>query len=117
MYGYVALLLFLIPVGVLCWRVVVSKTRRQWLRIGGASAAMATLVGAVTIFPYVEDFNFREWRLDVGMVAASTGSLYLLAWSQRKHSNRRHRTFSIVAAIVGLIPIVSALATNLLFRD
>jgi hypothetical protein len=117
MYGYLSLLLFLVPVGVLGWRVVVSKTRRQWLKIGGASAAMATLVGAITIFPYVEDFNFRDWRLDVGMVAATAGSLYLLAWSQRKHSNRRHRTISIVASIVGLIPIVSSLATTLLFRD
>jgi hypothetical protein len=117
MYGYVSLLLFLIPVGVLCWRVVVSKTRRQWIKIGGASAAMATLVGAATIFPYVEDFNFRDWRLDVGLAAATTGSVDLLGWSQRKHSNRRHRTISVVAAVVGLIPIVSTLATNLLLKD
>jgi hypothetical protein len=79
--------------------------------------AKATLVGAATIFPYVEDFNFRDWRLDVGLAAATTGSVYLLGWSQRKHSNRRHRTISVVAAVVGLIPIVSTLATNLLLKD
>ena len=115
MYGYLSLLLFLVPVGVLGWRVVVSKTRRQWLKIGGAGAAMATLVGAATIYPSLEDFNFKDWRADIGLVAAMSGSVYLLAWSRRKRSNRRHRTISIVAAIVGLVPIIGALATTLLF--
>ena len=116
MYGYLSVLLLLVPAGVLGWRIVVSKTRHDWIKIGAAAAAMATLVGAVTIAPYLEDFDSRDWRLDAGMVAAVSGSIYLLAWSQRKYGNRQHRTISIVAAIIGLVPVVASLATSLLFR-
>lgn len=116
MYGYISLLLFLIPVGVLGWRVVVSKTRQQWLRVGGAAAAMVTLVGAVVVYPSLEDFDFKDWRADAGLVAAMIGSVYLIMWSQRKRTNRRHRTFSIVAAIVGFVPVIASLATTLLFK-
>lgn len=116
MYGYISLLLFLVPVGVLGWRVVVSKSRRQWLKVGGATAAMATLVGAVVVYPDLQDFNFKDWRLDIGLVAAMSGSAYLLLWSMRRRTNVRHRTISIAAAIVGFVPVIGALATVFMLR-
>lgn len=116
MYGYISLVLFLVPVCALGWRVVVSKSRRQSLRIGGAAAAMATLVGAFTIAPVAEDFNYHDWRLDIGLLAAMAGSIYLLIWSSRKRTNHRHRTISIIAAVVGLVPVVGVVATAMVLR-
>ena len=113
--AYLFILVFLVPVAALIWRLVVSKTRAHWIRIGAAAAAMVTTVGAFTVFDKLMDFNFKDWRADVGLVAAASGSAYLLAWAQRPHSNRRHRTLSIIAAIVGLVPIAGAILTGLLF--
>lgn len=115
MYGYASLVLFLIPVGVLGWRIVVSKTRKQWLRAGAAGAAMITLVGAAVVYDDLEDFHFKDWRADIGLLAAMSGSIYLLVWSARKRSNRRHRTISIIAAIIGFVPVIAALVTSLMF--
>ena len=115
MYGIAFLILFLVPPAVLGWRIVVSKTRTQWIRVGAAAAAMATLVGAFVVFDQLMDFPFKDWRSDVALVASMSGSVYLLLWSQRKHSNRRHRTISIIAAIVGLVPIIGSVATTLMF--
>lgn len=117
MYALMLLVLFLVPVGVLCWRVVVTKTRTQWLRVGAAAAAMLTLVGAAVIYDETVDFKFSDWRADIGLVAAMSGSVYLLLWSQRKHSNRRHRTISTIAAIIGLVPVVGIVVTALLFGE
>jgi hypothetical protein len=108
------LLMFFVPIAALCWRVVVSKTRAQWIRIGGAAAAMTTTVGALIVFDDLSDFSFKDWRADVALVASMSGSLYLLAWSQR-HGNRRHRTVSVIAAIVGLVPVAGAILTGFLF--
>ena len=115
--GVIFLLLFLVPVVALGWRVVVTKTRTQWLRIGAAAAAMATIVGAVVIYDDITGFKFKDWRDDVGLVAAMSGSLYLLMWSQRKHSNRRHATISLVAGIVGLVPIAGTVISAMLFQE
>ena len=112
--AYLFILVFLVPVAALIWRLVVSKTRAHWIRIGAAAAAMVTTVGAFTVYDKLMDFNFKDWRADVALVAAMTGSIYLLAWSQR-HGNRRHRTVSIIAAIVGLVPVAGAILTGLLF--
>ena len=117
MYSLALLVLFLIPVGVLCWRVVVTKTRTQWVRVGAAAAAMMTLVGAAVIYDDTADFKFNDWRADVGLVAAMSGSVFLLLWSQRKRSNHRHRTISIIAAIIGLVPIIGVVVTTLLFGE
>jgi peptidoglycan/LPS O-acetylase OafA/YrhL len=111
------LVLFLVPVGVLCWRVVVTKTRTQWLRVGAAGAAMMSAVGAFVVFDDLSDFKFKDWRADVALVAAMSGSVYLLLWSQRRRSNRRHRTISILAGIVGLVPVIGTIVSVLLFRD
>ena len=64
---------------------------------------MMTAVGAFVVYDHLADFKFRDWRSDIGLAAASSGSVYLIAWAQR-HGNRRHRTVSIIAAIVGLVP-------------
>ena len=115
MMGLLFLALFFVPIGALIWRLVVSKTRSHWIRVGAAGAAMVTAVGAFTVFDDLGDFNFKDWRGDIGLVASMTGSAYLLAWAQRHHSNRRHRTLSIIAAIVGLVPVVGAVLTSVLF--
>ena len=112
---FVFLALFLVPIAALCWRLVVSKTRAHWIRVGAAGAAMVTAVGAFTVFDDLADFNFKDWRADVGLIAAMSGSIYLLAWSQRRHSNRRHRTVSVIAAVIGLVPIAGAVLTGLLY--
>lgn len=113
----VFLILFLIPPAVLAWRIVVTKTRTRWLRIGAAAAAMIGVVGAVVIYDDLYSFNFQDWRDDLALAAAATSSFYLLAWAQRHRSNQRHRTVSIIGAIVGLVPIVATIATVLLYRD
>ena len=112
----VFLALFLVPVAVLCWRLVVTRTRTRLLRIGAAAAAMVTLVGALVVYDDLYNFTFADWRSGAALVAASSGSLYLLGWSLRHRSNQRHRTISIIAAIVGLVPAVAAVATVLIFR-
>jgi hypothetical protein len=117
MFGLVFLILFLIPAGVLGWRLIVTKSRTYWIRVGAAAAAMTTVVGAFVVFGSLTDFDFKDWRADIALLAAMSGSVYLLAWSQRKHSNRRHRTISLIAAIIGFVPVFGTLATALLFRD
>ena len=109
--------LFLAPVAALIWRIVVTKTRTKWLRVGAAATAMLTLMGAFMIATELGSLSLRDWRTNVALAAASSGSLYLLAWSQRKHGNRRHRTLSIIAAIIGLVPIVAALLAAILFNE
>ena len=107
--------LFLVPAAVLCWRLVVSKTRKQWIRVGAAAAVMMSVVGAAVVYDQMLDFNFADWRSDIGLVAALSASIYLLAWSLRSHGNRRHRTISIIAAIVGFVPLIGMIASTLLF--
>jgi hypothetical protein len=113
--GFVAL--FLVPVAALLWRILVTKSRSVALRLGGAAAAMATLVGAVTIAGDIGDFRFQGWREIVGIIAASSGSLYLLLWSLRHRTNYRHRTVSIIAAIVGFVPVLAAVGTALIYQE
>jgi peptidoglycan/LPS O-acetylase OafA/YrhL len=113
--NFVFLFLFMVPIAALCWRLVVSKTRTHWIRIGAAGAAMATAVGALVVFDDLNDFSFENWRSDIALAASMTGSVYLLGWSQRSHGNRRHRTVSIIAAILGLVPVIGAVLTGLLF--
>ena len=112
---YLFLLIFLVPVAALGWRLVVSKTRSHAIRIGAAAAGMVTMVGAFVVYDKLMDFSFKDWRADIGLVAAASGSAYLLVWAQRPHSNRRHRTVSILAAIVGLVPIAGAILAGILF--
>ena len=117
MFGYIFLLMFLVPAAALCWRLVVTKSRQNWLKVGAAAAVMATIAGAFVVYDEIDDFEFRDWRSDVGLVAAMCGSFYLLAWSRRSRGNRQHRTLSIIAAIIGLVPVVGAIATAFLLVD
>ena len=113
--SFVFLLLFLVPVAALGWRVVVSKTRAQWIRAGAAAAAMISTVGAFVVFDDLATFSFKDWRADIALIASMAASAYLLAWSQRSRGNRRHRTLSIIAAVIGLVPVAGAVATAYLF--
>jgi hypothetical protein len=117
MMALVFVVLFFVPVAALVWRLVVSKTRSHWIRVGAAGAAMMTLVGAFVIYDSLADFDFKDWRADVGLLASMTGSAYLIGWTLRPHGNRRHRTVSLIAAIVGLVPVVGAILSGLLFGE
>jgi hypothetical protein len=115
MMGMIFAVLFVVPVAALVWRLVVSKTRAHWIRIGAAGAAMTTLVGAFVVYDDLAEFSFKDWRADIGLLASMTGSGYLIGWAMRPHGNRRHRTVSIIAAVIGLVPVVGAILTGLLF--
>jgi hypothetical protein len=114
---FVFLALFLVPVAVLGWRIVVTKSRKHWIRVGAAAAAMIGAVGSINVFDRLTDFEFKDWRSDVALLAATASSGYLFAWAQRQRGNRRHRTISIIAAIVGLVPVAGTVATALLFQE
>ena len=109
--------LFLVPIAALLWRVVVTKSRSVGLRLGGAAAAMATFVGAATVAIDIDNFRFQGWREIVGIIAAASGSVYLLLWSLRHRTNHRHRTISIIASIIGFVPVVAAVATAMIFQE
>ncbi len=115
MLNLVFLVLFFVPVAALVWRMVVSRTRANWIRVGAAGAAMTTAVGALVVYDDLGNFSFKDWRADIALLASMTGSLYLLGWATRPHGNRSHRTISIIAAVVGLVPVVGAVAATLLF--
>src|SRR6476469_4154944 len=110
------LLLFLVPIAALLWRLVVSRTRAHWIRVGAAAAAMLTAVGAFMVFQDLAYFHFRGWLEDSARLASTAGSFYLLAWSMRR-GDRGHRTISVIAAIVGLVPVAGALLTGLLVGE
>ena len=116
-FGFVFLLMFLVPAAVLCWRVVVTKSRKQWRRVGAAAAAMLTTVGAFIVFDDLTNFAFKDWRSDLALAASMSGSLYLLFWARHHRGNRRHRTISIIAAIIGFVPVIGTVFTTLLLQS
>lgn len=110
------LLLFLVPVAALLWLAMVSHSR--WpMRVGAITAAMVTVVGAVSMPPIVPDelsnYQIGTVRQITAIVAASAGSLYLLVWTRIHHGRGRNRTLASIAAIVGLVPILAAVAAAL----
>jgi hypothetical protein len=115
MITYLILILFMVPVAALGWRIIVTKSRSWPLKIGGAGAAMATLVGALTVFDQVQTFNFKDWRDDIGLAASASGTVYLFVWALRHRTNQRHRTVSLIAAVIGLVPLLTAVATATLY--
>jgi len=117
MLRFAFLLLFLASAVVLCWRLIVTKSHSIALRAGAAAAATVTIVGAFVVFPEITVFDFADWRSDVALAAAVSGSLYLLGWALLHSGNRRHRTISILAAVLGLVPLAGALASNILYRE
>jgi hypothetical protein len=113
-------LLFLVPIAALMWLVVVSHSR--WpKRIGAAAAAMVTAVGAVTAPPLVPsdltEYRIANVREAVALLAASTGSLYLLLWTRIHHGRGRNRTLATIAAIIGLVPVAAALVVALYVQE
>lgn len=114
--SFVFLILFLVPIAALCWRVVVTKTHAQWLRAGGAAAVMVSLVGSFAVFGHLTDFRLRQWRNDIALLAAMASSVYLLLWALRRRGNRRHRTVSMLAAMLGLVPVGGAILTAIASR-
>ena len=109
------LVLFIIPAVALGWRIIVTKSKNNLLRVGGAAAAMITIVGAFVVYDDLDTFEFKDWRGDVALHAAISSSIYLLIWSLRHRTNQRYKTLSILAAIIGFVPFVAAIATTYLF--
>lgn len=113
------LMLLFVPVAALGWRIVASKSR--WPRkAGAAAAAMLTLVGAAasenapseTFLTTMRIINVRD---AIAVLAASSGSLYLLWWASSHRGRAMYKTVSIVAAILGLVPIIGAVANAILY--
>src|SRR5690242_10378496 len=77
----VYLVLFIIPAVALGWRIIVTKSKNNLLRVGGAAAAMITIVGAFVVYDDLDTFEFKDWRGDVALLAAISSSIYLLIWS------------------------------------
>ena len=118
MFRLLFLIMFVLPAAVLCWRLVVTKSRTTWLKLGAGAAIMLTLVGAFVIFDEVPSFKVADWRSDAALLAAISASAYLLGWALlRRRGNRRHRTVSIIAAIIGLVPVIGTVVTALLFQE
>ena len=110
------LLMFLTPVVALLWRIVVTKTRKHWIRAGAAAAAMASAVGGYLVFDQIGNFSFSDWRDVASLAAAMAASAYLVFWALRRHANRRHRTISLIAAVIGVVPAFGALANAMFFE-
>jgi len=110
------LVLFVVPVAALFWLALVSHSR--WSkRIGALAAAMATVVGAATMPPLIPDelshYDISNVREAATLAAAATGSIYLLVWTHLHRGRGRNRTLASIAAIVGLVPILAAIAAAL----
>jgi hypothetical protein len=107
-----------VPAIVLLWRTIVSK--QSWrVRVGAAAAAMLTVVGSVSM-PRLDMFNVAAYRLTsardaIALLAATSGPVYLLLWARKHRGRGRSRTISIIAAIVGLVPIVAAVAVAIFY--
>ena len=57
------------PFAALVWRMVVSPTRANWIRVGAAGAAMTTAVGAFrVVYDDLGNFSFSDWRADIALL-------------------------------------------------
>ena len=112
------ILLLAVPAAVLMWRVVVSK-QKVMVRVGAAVCAMLTLVGAVVMPHFAlgeqDTSRLQSVRDGVAMLAAASGPVYLLFWSRKHRGRGKSKTISVIAAIVGFVPIVATLATALMY--
>ncbi len=116
----VMLMLLLVPVGLLFWRAVSSKGRLP-RRLGAAAAAMLTLVGAAVgenapSENFLKTMQLTDVRDAMALLAAASGSLYLLWWSTRR-GRATNKTLSIIAAVIGLVPIVAAVANAAIYGE
>jgi hypothetical protein len=107
-----------IPALVLLWRTIVSK--QGWpVRVGAAVCAMLTIVGA-SIMPSLDIFGASTYRLSsvrdgIALLAAVSGPIYLLLWARKHRGRGLSKTISIIAAIIGLVPIVAAIGVALFY--
>lgn len=113
---YVAFLF--IPAATLAWRAIVSKQKIR-VRAGAAVCAMLTVVGAIAMPQFVidgsETTRLETARDGLSVLAAASGPIYLLFWSRKHRGRGQSRTISIIAAVIGLVPIAATLATALIF--
>jgi len=117
----VLLPLLLVPAATLGWRVIYSKSRLP-RRAAGAAAAMLTLVGAFAAQPapgenVITTMRLHDVRDGVALLAASAGSIYLLLWSMRQRGRARNKTISILAAVVGLVPVVASIFVATIYPE
>jgi hypothetical protein len=120
MMTFVMLIFLAVPVAALLWRVVYSRSR--WpRRLGAAAAGMLTLVGAFvaehTTAEGIPVMRIVSVRDGIALLAAASGSIYLLLWGLRHRGRGRNKTLSILAAIIGFVPIVSAIAVAMLYPE
>jgi hypothetical protein len=113
-------LLLWLSAAVLFYRTIVSK--QHWpVRFGAAAAAMLTMVGSVTArwinLADVEAYRIRGTREWLGLAAAAAGPAYLYLWSRKHRGRGRSKTISLIAAIIGFLPIVAALTFTILYAE
>jgi hypothetical protein len=103
-----------VPVAVLLWRTIVSK--QHWaLRFGAATAATLTLVGSLTIPPGPYPIAGSRGWLGIGLCAAAPA--YLFLWSRRYRGRKNSRTGSLIASIVGFVPILAAIVFTIVYAE
>ena len=104
-----------ISVAVLLWRMVVSK--QQWpVRLGAAAAAMLTFVGSITATGgnNFEIQGSREW---VALALCAAGPTYLFLWSLKHRGRKKSKTISLIAAVIGFVPILAALIITYIYAE
>lgn len=110
--------LLAVPAIVLLYRTVVSK-QKTIVRAGAAACAMLTLVGAAAMPRFAlggsETYRLTSIREGLALLAATSGPLYLLFWSRKHRGRGLSRTISVIAAIVGFVPIAATLAIALIY--
>ena len=106
-------LLLLVPVAALLWLALVSHSGMP-KRVGAIAAAAVTLAGAMSVPPMAPDelgsYRIATSRDVLALAAAAAGSIYLLVWTKIHRGRGRNRTLASIAAIIGLVPILAAIA-------
>jgi hypothetical protein len=114
--SYAFILLLWVPVAILLWRMAVSK--QGWpVRVGAATTAMLGFVGSLTAPPASGNFRIdgeREWA---ALAISAAAPAYLLLWSQLHGGRGSSRTISLIAVIVGLVPIAAALTLAVIYAE
>jgi hypothetical protein len=113
------LYLLWVPVFVLLWRTVTSK--QGWkVRIGAAAAATISFVGSLTapsLFLNVELYRIADLRDYIAIAAGAVGPLYLLLWARKHRGRGKSKTISMIAAIIGLVPVLGAIAIAIMYTE
>ena len=100
-------LLWVVPLGILAWRAVVSGDP-YWMRVMALAVVSVALLGAVLVSgipvpgDYSDAFGLFIQLVSIGL--ALIGSLYLLYWGAVTRDPHPHRLASIAGGIAGLVP-------------